>query len=187
MRSGAIRYLLKSSAASELISAIHISLKGKFLCYAADSPRRCRKSFIKNPQTQRACKKPDTSAARSCAAIWQRVKSMKEVASVLHVTPRTVAFHKYRVMEEPKSRNDCGADSVRYRITNSHNVNPNRRALSLHCFNWPVPGLSLITLHRCSGEPNTGTIFREKGRHLIAQGSVLADDYRQTQRSLTDT
>jgi len=25
---------------------------------------------------------------------------MKEVASVLHVTPRTVAFHKYRVMEE---------------------------------------------------------------------------------------
>jgi len=27
-------------------------------------------------------------------------KSMKEVASVLKVTPRTVAFHKYRVMEE---------------------------------------------------------------------------------------
>ena len=25
---------------------------------------------------------------------------MKEAASVLHVTPRTVAFHKYRVMEE---------------------------------------------------------------------------------------
>jgi len=27
-------------------------------------------------------------------------KSMKEVADVLKVTPRTVAFHKYRVMEE---------------------------------------------------------------------------------------
>ena len=25
---------------------------------------------------------------------------MKEVASVLHVTAQTVAFHKYRVMEE---------------------------------------------------------------------------------------
>jgi DNA-binding NarL/FixJ family response regulator len=27
-------------------------------------------------------------------------KTMKEVASVLKVTPRTVAFHKYRVMED---------------------------------------------------------------------------------------
>ena len=27
-------------------------------------------------------------------------KSMKEIASVLNVTPRTIAFHKYRVMRE---------------------------------------------------------------------------------------
>jgi len=33
---------------------------------------------------------------------------MKEVASVLHVTANG-GFSKYRVMEELKSRNDCGA------------------------------------------------------------------------------
>jgi DNA-binding CsgD family transcriptional regulator len=27
-------------------------------------------------------------------------RSMKEVAALLHVTPRTVAFHKYRMMEQ---------------------------------------------------------------------------------------
>ena len=25
---------------------------------------------------------------------------MKEAANVLHITPRTIAFHKYRIMEE---------------------------------------------------------------------------------------
>ncbi len=43
---------------------------------------------------------------------------MKEVASVLNVTPRTVAFHKYRMMEQlnVKSTAELVQYAVRQRI-----------------------------------------------------------------------
>jgi DNA-binding CsgD family transcriptional regulator len=41
-------------------------------------------------------------------------KSMKEVASVLNVTPRTVAFHKYRIMEELNLKTN--ADLIQFAI-----------------------------------------------------------------------
>jgi DNA-binding NarL/FixJ family response regulator len=98
MRSGASGYLLKSSAASELISAIHISLKGKSYV-TPQIARGMQKSFIKNPQPKERAKNL-TPRQREVVQLLAEGKSMKEVASVLHVTPRTVAFHKYRVMEE---------------------------------------------------------------------------------------
>jgi DNA-binding NarL/FixJ family response regulator len=98
MRSGASGYLLKSSAASELISAIHISLKGKSHI-TPQIARGMQKSFIKNPQPKERAKAL-TPRQREVVQLLAEGKSMKEVASVLHVTPRTVAFHKYRVMEE---------------------------------------------------------------------------------------
>jgi len=69
-------------------------------------------------------------------------KSMKEVASVLHVTPRTVAFHKYRVMEELNLETTAELISVRYKITNSHNVNPTKSTV-LHC-SIAVPAFLLL-------------------------------------------
>jgi DNA-binding CsgD family transcriptional regulator len=39
---------------------------------------------------------------------------MKEVASVLNVTPRTVAFHKYRMMEQLKVKST--AELVQYAV-----------------------------------------------------------------------
>jgi len=68
----------------------------------------------------------------------------------------------------------------RYQITNSHNVNPTEVAF---------PALSIAgpwfsyTLHRCSGEPNAGSIFDEKGRHS-SSAVHQADDYR-TDSALT--
>ena len=41
-------------------------------------------------------------------------KQMKEVANALNIAPRTVAFHKYRIMERLKVNND--ADLVRYAL-----------------------------------------------------------------------
>ena len=41
-------------------------------------------------------------------------KQMKEVANALNIAPRTVAFHKYRIMERLKANND--ADLVRYAL-----------------------------------------------------------------------
>ena len=54
-------------------------------------------------------------------------KSMKQAASILHITPRTVAFHKYRVMERLGLNNN--ADLVRYALR--------KRIVNLHEFGTP--------------------------------------------------
>lgn len=98
MRHGACGYLLKSSAASELIRAIHMALKAKSYV----TPRIARgmqKAFINNPGP-RVRAKTLTPRQREVVQLLAEGKSMKEVADVLHVTPRTVAFHKYRIMDE---------------------------------------------------------------------------------------
>ena len=41
-----------------------------------------------------------TSRQREMLQLFAEGKSMKEVASVLKVTPRTVAFHKYHIMQD---------------------------------------------------------------------------------------
>ena len=98
MRSGASGYLLKRSAAAELINAIHLSLKGKSYV-TPQIARGMEKAFINNPNPKSRAKAL-TPRQREVVQLLAEGKSMKEVASVLHVTPRTVAFHKYRVMDE---------------------------------------------------------------------------------------
>src|SRR5258708_4929815 len=98
MRSGASGYLLKSSAASELIRAIEMALKGK--TYVTPKiARGMQKAFINNPGSKPR-DRTLTPRQREVVLLLAEGNSMKEIASVLHVTPRTVAFHKYRVMEE---------------------------------------------------------------------------------------
>ncbi len=98
MRCGASGYLLKSSAASELMHAIQMALKGKSYV-TPQIARGMQKAFINDPRPKDRTKTL-TPRQREVVQLLAEGKSMKEVASVLNVTPRTVAFHKYRVMEE---------------------------------------------------------------------------------------
>ncbi len=98
MRCGASGYLLKSSAGSELTRAIQMSLKGKSYV-TPQIASGMEKAFINNPRPKTG-DKTLTPRQREVVHLLAEGKSMKEVASVLNVTPRTVAFHKYRVMEE---------------------------------------------------------------------------------------
>jgi DNA-binding NarL/FixJ family response regulator len=98
MRCGASGYLLKSSAGSELIRAIQMAIKGKSYV-TPQIASGMQKAFINNPQPKTRDKML-TARQREVVHLLAEGKSMKEVASVLKVTPRTVAFHKYRVMEE---------------------------------------------------------------------------------------
>lgn len=98
MRCGASGYLLKSSAGSELTRAIQMSLKGKSYI-TPQIAGGMEKAFINNPRPKTG-DKTLTPRQREVVQLLAEGKSMKEVASVLNVTPRTVAFHKYRVMEE---------------------------------------------------------------------------------------
>jgi DNA-binding NarL/FixJ family response regulator len=58
-----------------------------------------QKAFINDPRPKNRAKVL-TPRQREVVQLLAEGKSMKEVASVLNVTPRTVAFHKYRVMQE---------------------------------------------------------------------------------------
>ncbi len=98
IRSGASGYLLKSSAASELMQAIQLALKGKSYV-TPQIARGVQKAFIKGPRPKTRAKSL-TPRQREVVQLLAEGKSMKEVAEVLKVTPRTVAFHKYQVMEE---------------------------------------------------------------------------------------
>ena len=61
--------------------------------------RGMQRSFIKGPRPKTRAKSL-TPRQREVVQLLAEGKSMKEVADVLKVTPRTVAFHKYQVMEE---------------------------------------------------------------------------------------
>jgi len=98
MHRGASGYLLKSSAASELIRAIQMALKAKPYV-TPQIARGMQKAFINNPGP-RTRAKTLTPRQREVVQLLAEGKSMKEVADLLNVTSRTVAFHKYRIMEE---------------------------------------------------------------------------------------
>lgn len=98
MRCGASGYLLKSSAATELIRAIQLAVKGKSYV-TPQIARGIQQAFVNDPRPRQRAKVL-TPRQREVVELLAEGKSMKEVATVLNVTPRTVAFHKYRVMRE---------------------------------------------------------------------------------------
>jgi len=98
MRERASGYLLKTSAASELFQAIQVALKGGSYV----TPRIAKgmqKAFIRDPEAK-TLGKTVTPRQREVIQLIAEGKSMKEAAAILNVTPRTIAFHKYRVMEQ---------------------------------------------------------------------------------------
>jgi DNA-binding NarL/FixJ family response regulator len=95
LRLGASGYVLKSSAATELTQAIHAALNGRSYITPLIT-RDVVGSLLSAPSTR-----PDlTTRQREVLQLLAEGKSMKEVAAILDVTPRTVAFHKYRMMEQ---------------------------------------------------------------------------------------
>lgn len=97
-RIGANGYLLKSSASSELFQAIDAVLSGKNYV----TPKITQgmiSAFIKNPGGQKT-RGNLTIRQREVLQLLAEGQTMKQVASTLNITPRTVAFHKYQIMED---------------------------------------------------------------------------------------
>ena len=55
-----------------------------------------------------------TERQREVLALLVQGKTMKEVAAILKITPRTVAFHKYRIMT--RLGVSSNAELIRYAI-----------------------------------------------------------------------
>lgn len=114
MKTGASAYLLKKSAASELLQAIRVALRGNSYI-TPQIARGMEECFIRNP-SGRSHPRSITSRQRQVVQLLVEGKSMKEAADLLRVTPRTIAFHKYQIMQELGIRTN--ADLVRFAIRN---------------------------------------------------------------------
>jgi DNA-binding NarL/FixJ family response regulator len=94
LRLGASGYVLKSSAAQELKQAIQEAMRGRSYI----TPLITRD--VVGSLIQRAPRSELTGRQREVLQLLAEGKSMKEVGAILDLTPRTVAFHKYRMMEQ---------------------------------------------------------------------------------------
>jgi DNA-binding NarL/FixJ family response regulator len=94
-RIGAAGYLLKRSAASELSTAIREVVQGR--SYITPLITQSLIGTLLQPEAHT----PDrdlTPRQREVLQLLAEGHSMKEVATLLNISPRTVAFHKYEMM-----------------------------------------------------------------------------------------
>lgn len=97
-RVGAVGYLLKNSAGSELLQAISEASQGRTYV----TPLVARGMIdsmlhIPDADTQKETVSP---RQREVLQLLAEGRTMKEVAQILSITPRTVAFHKYAMMKQ---------------------------------------------------------------------------------------
>ena len=112
-RAGASGYLLKRSAASELLTAIREVLQGR--SYVTPLITEGLVGSLLHG-ADHAPSRELTPRQREVLQLLAEGRSMKEVASLLNLTPRTVAFHKYRIMEQLKVKST--AELVQYAVKN---------------------------------------------------------------------
>jgi DNA-binding NarL/FixJ family response regulator len=112
---GASGYLLKTCAAAEMVLAVREVLRGKTCLSKAlsrdtiDSIRWQHKELVNEDERL-------TDRQREVLQLLAEGKLMKEVGAILHMTARTVAYHKYRMMEVLGAKST--AELVKYAVRN---------------------------------------------------------------------
>lgn len=96
-RVGASAFLLKNSAASELLLAVEESLKGR--TYVTPLVATNLLESVLHDGGKKV-KEKASPRQREVLQLLAEGHTMKEIAGLLHITSRTVAFHKYAVMKE---------------------------------------------------------------------------------------
>ena len=94
---GAMAFLLKRSAAAELIEAIRSALLGRVYITPLITGGKPLGIFL-DQSVGRGVDRL-TLRQREVLQLLAEGKTMKEVAGMLKLTPRTIAFHKYAIME----------------------------------------------------------------------------------------
>ena len=95
-RIGASAYLLKRSAASELLVAIREVMKGRSYVTPLVTSGLVGSLLDQGERPRHEL----TPREREVLQLLAEGYSMKEAADMLNVTPRTIAFHKYKMMEQ---------------------------------------------------------------------------------------
>lgn len=119
-RGAASGYLLKSSAAAELVTAVREVLKGEQ--YISPLVTNDVEGFSFETRVSRISREQQlTNRQREVLQLLADGRSMKEVAYILKVAPRTVAFHKYKIMERLRVRTN--SELIQYAIR-EHIISP---------------------------------------------------------------
>jgi len=112
IRLGASGFLLKSSASAELTLAIECALSGRTYITPLITKGKPLGVFLGEANVPAAEKL--TPRQREVLQLLAEGKLMKEAADILKLTPRTIAFHKYAIMEQLGLR--TSAELVQYAV-----------------------------------------------------------------------
>ena len=114
-RRGASGYLLKTCAAADIVLAVREALRGK--TYISKALSRDAINFLRRQDKELVDEaRLLTGRQREVLQLLAEGKVMKEVGDILHMTTRTVAYHKYRMMEVLGAKSN--AELVKYAIRN---------------------------------------------------------------------
>lgn len=114
-RLGASAYLLKTSAGSELIRALREVLRGGTYITPLITEGMVG-SFVQNLKRRKSANQL-TLRQKEVLQLLAEGLSMKEAAFILNVSPRTVAFHKYTMMDHLNIRSS--AELIEYAMKSS--------------------------------------------------------------------
>ncbi len=96
-RRGASAYVIKHSAAEELVTAVRRVLRGE--SYITPLITKDTVEFLLRTGAQYKDEKQITKRQSEVLQLLVEGKSMKETAAILDLKPGTVAYHKYRIMD----------------------------------------------------------------------------------------
>jgi len=98
LRAGGSAYILKISAAAEILTAVRSALRGE--SYISESiDRAALEAQIERSQRSRQSPGKLSFRQREVLQLAAEGRNTKEIAEILHVSPRTVEFHRNRIME----------------------------------------------------------------------------------------
>jgi DNA-binding NarL/FixJ family response regulator len=115
-RAGASGYLLKQAAGLELNRAIEAVLKGGSFVTPSVA-KGLGDISMRDPKNREIAPEP-TARQREVIQLLAEGRTMKEVAKLLYITPRTVAAHKYTAMEllQVKTNAELIQYAIKHRI-----------------------------------------------------------------------
>ena len=98
---GASGFVLKHSASSELIRAIHEAIKGRTYVTPLIAGDLIR-TYQKGEAPEKSLFKNISPRQREILQLLAEGKTAKEISSILNISTKTVEFHKYKMMEKLK-------------------------------------------------------------------------------------
>jgi len=99
---GAVGFVLKHAAASELLNAVSQVLAGKSYI----TPKLRSESWAQRESRARQFSKELTPRQLEVLQLLAEGRPMKEIADILKVSEKTVMFHKYNIMESFNLKNN---------------------------------------------------------------------------------